>query len=226
MRRSHRVAWVHSVCVFSGSSPGARPEYAEAARALGNELAARSLRVVYGGGSVGLMTLVADAALAAGAEVIGVIPQQLVDWEVAHRGLSDLRVTGSMHERKALMAELSDGFVALPGGYGTLEEFAEVVTWSQLGLQSKPCGLLDVAGFYGPLLTFLDHAVAERFIRAEHRALVLTDTDPARLLDAMSNWTPPPSTGKWTDRNDAGQPVTHLGRAITSEDVRRLDDDE
>jgi hypothetical protein len=197
---------VRSVCVFSGSSPGARPEYAAAARALGNELAARNLRVVYGGAGVGLMTLVADAALAAGAEVIGVIPQQLVDWEVAHRGLSDLRVTGSMHERKALMAELSDGFIALPGGYGTLEEFAEIVTWSQLGLQSKPCGLLDVAGFYGPLLTFLDRAVAEGFIRPEHRELVLTDTDPARLLDTMNNWAPLPSTGKWTDRS-RGLPV-------------------
>jgi uncharacterized protein (TIGR00730 family) len=192
---------VRSVCVFSGSSPGVRPDYAAAARELGEELAARHLRVVYGGAAVGLMGLMADAALAAGAEVVGIIPQQLTDWEVAHRGLSDLRVTGSMHERKALMAELSDGFIALPGGFGTLEEFAEVVTWSQLGLQCKPCGLLDVAGFYGPLLAFLHRAVAEGFIRAEHRELVLTDTDPARLLDTISNWTPPPDTGKWLDRN-------------------------
>lgn len=192
---------MRSVCVFSGSSPGARPAYAVAARDLGEELAARKVRVVYGGAGIGLMALMADAALDAGGEVIGVIPQQLVDKEVAHRRLSDLRVTGSMHERKALMAELSDGFVALPGGYGTLEEFAEALTWSQLGLQSKPCGLLDVAGFYGPLLTFLDHAVAEQFVRAEHRDLVLADTDPARLLDTMSDWTPP-SLDKWIDPDD------------------------
>jgi uncharacterized protein (TIGR00730 family) len=185
--------------VFSGSSPGARPEYAAAAKALGSDLAGRGLRVVYGGAGVGLMAIVADAALAAGGEVIGVIPQQLVDQEVAHRGLPELRVTGSMHERKAAMAELSDGFIALPGGLGTLEEFAEAVTWSQLGLQSKPCGLLDVAGYYRSLLAFLDHAVIEQFVRAEHREMVLADTDPGRLLDAMEWWTPP-RTGKWLNR--------------------------
>jgi hypothetical protein len=188
--------------VFSGSSPGARPEYAAAARALGRDLAGRGLRVVYGGAGVGLMAVVADAALSAGGEVIGVIPQQLVDREVAHRGLPDLRITGSMHERKATMAELSDGFVALPGGLGTLEEFAEVLTWSQLGLQSKPCGLLDVAGYYSSLLAFLDHAIAERFVRAEHREMVLADTDPGRLLDAMQQWVPP-KAGKWLDRKGA-----------------------
>lgn len=192
---------MRSVCVFTGSSPGARPDYAATARALGEELATRELRVVYGGAGVGLMAVMADAALGAGGEVIGVIPQELVDKEVAHRGLSDLRVTGSMHERKALMSELSDGFIALPGGYGTLEEFTEVVTWSQLGLHSKPCGLLDVAGFYRPLLSFLDHAVAERFLRSEHRDLVLVDTDPARLLDTMSDWTAP-ITEKWIDRDE------------------------
>lgn len=190
---------MRSVCVFSGSSPGARPEYAAAARVLGEELAARGLRVVYGGASVGLMALVADSVLAAGGEVVGVIPQQLVDKEVAHHGLSELRVTGSMHERKASMADLSDGFVALPGGFGTLEEFAEVLTWSQLGLQAKPCGLLDVADFYRPLLAFFDHAVAERFVRAGHRELVLVDTDPGRLLDAMRDWKPP-TVDKWIDR--------------------------
>jgi len=182
--------------VFSGSSPGARPEYRAAATALGRDLAGRGLRVVYGGGGVGLMAAVADAALAAGGEVIGVIPQHLVDREVAHGGLSDLRVTGSMHERKAAMAGLSDGFVALPGGFGTLEEFAEVLTWSQLGLQAKPCGLLDVAGYYRALLAFFDHAVTERFVRAEHRAMVLADTDAGRLLDAMERWTPP-TAGKF-----------------------------
>jgi uncharacterized protein (TIGR00730 family) len=182
---------VRSICVFSGSSPGARPEYATAARALGRGLARRGLRVVYGGGGTGLMAHVADAALAADGEVIGVIPQHLVDDEVAHRGLPELRVTATMHERKAAMAELSDGFVALPGGFGTLEEFAEVVTWAQLGLHAKPCGLLDVAGYYRPLLAFFDQAVAERFVRAEYRAMVLADTDPGRLLDAMERWTPP-----------------------------------
>jgi uncharacterized protein (TIGR00730 family) len=189
---------VHSICVFSGSSPGARAEYAAAARALGTELAARGTRLVYGGASIGLMGVVADTVLAAGGEVVGVIPQQLVDKEVAHRSLSDLRVTASMHERKALMAELSDGFVALPGGYGTLEEFAEILTWSQLGLQHKPCGLLNVAEFYRPLLAFFDHAVTERFVRAEHRDLVLADTDAARLLDAFDTWTPP-TLDKWLD---------------------------
>ena len=197
---------MRSICVFSGSSLGARPQYAAAARALGDELAARGIRVVYGGAGVGLMAVVADAVLAAGGEVIGVIPQHLVDKEVAHRGLSDLRVTGSMHERKALMADLSEGFVALPGGYGTLEEFAEVLTWSQLGLQHKPCGLLDVAGFYRPLLTFLDHAVSERFIRSEHRDLVLAHTDPACLLDAIDGWAPPAEVAKWVDRTTANRP--------------------
>jgi len=201
-RYGHRV---RSICVFSGSSPGARAEYAAAAEALGRELAERGLRAVYGGAGIGLMAKVADAALAAGGEVIGVIPQHLVDSEVAHRGLSELRVTGSMHERKATMAELSDGFVALPGGLGTLEEFAEVLTWSQLGLQSKPCGLLDVAGYYRLLLAFIDHAVAERFVRAEHRAMVLADTGPGRLLDAMQRWAPP-TVGKWLDRDDVPSP--------------------
>jgi uncharacterized protein (TIGR00730 family) len=192
---------VHTVCVFSGSSPGTKPEYAAGARALGRELAGRGIRLVYGGASVGLMAEVADAALGDGGSVVGVIPRHLVDREVAHPGLSDLRVTGSMHERKAVMADLSDGVVALPGGFGTLEEFAEVLTWSQLGLQRKPCGLLDVAGFYAPLLSFLDHAADEGFIRPEHRALVLAETDPARLVDALTTWTPPDAV-KWLDRSD------------------------
>lgn len=185
-----------TVCVFSGSSLGAQPEYAAAARALGQELVARDLRVVYGGASLGLMSLMADTVLAAGGKVTGVIPQHLVDKEIAHQELSELRVTASMHERKAVMAGLSDGFVAMPGGYGTLEEFVEVLTWTQLGLQSKPCGLLDVAGFYRPLLAFLDHAVTERFVRAEHRKLVIASTDPVSLLTAMEIWTPP-KVDKW-----------------------------
>lgn len=189
---------MQAVCVFSGSNVGARPEYAAAARDLGRELAARRLRLIYGGAAVGLMGEMADAALGAGGEVVGVIPGHLVDVEIAHHGLKDLRVTGSMHERKALMAELSDGFVALPGGYGTLEEFAEVLTWTQLGLQAKPCGLLDVAGFYGTLAAFLDHARAEGFIRAVHREMVLFDTDPGDLLDRMEAWRAP-ATPKWID---------------------------
>lgn len=188
---------MHTVCVFSGSSPGSRPEYLSAARALGREIALRGIRLVYGGASVGLMAAVADAALAAGAEVVGIIPRHLADKEVAHRRLTELRITSSMHERKALMAELSDGFVALPGGFGTLEEFTEILTWSQLGLHSLPSGLLDVAGYYRPLLAFLDHAVEEHFVRPEHRELLLVDTAPDRLLDAMEIWSPPSIGDTW-----------------------------
>jgi len=191
---------VRSVCVFSGSSPGAGPEYLAAARTLGEELANRGVVLVYGGASVGLMAAVADAALAAGGKVTGIIPRHLADKEVAHRGLSELRVTSTMHERKALMAELSDAFVALPGGFGTLEEFTEILTWSQLGLHAKPCGVLDVADFYRSLLAFFDHAVAERFVRPEHRALVLVDTEPGQLLDAMQAWSPLSPGDKWIDR--------------------------
>ena len=194
------MSGLQSVCVFSGSSPGARPSYTETATALGREIAERGLRLVYGGASVGLMGAVADAALAAGGEVVGVIPQHLMDREVAHDGLTELRVTGSMHERKALMADLADGFVALPGGLGTLEELAEILTWSQLGLQSKPCGLLDVEGFFDPLLAFLDHTVAERFVSTEHRALVLAADRPDALLDLLSAWQPGGPGVKWVDR--------------------------
>ena len=191
---------LRTVCVFSGSSPGARPSYAAAADALGREIASRGLRLVYGGASVGLMGTVADAALAAGGEVVGVIPQHLVDREVAHPGLTELRVTTSMHERKALMADLSDGFVALPGGFGTLEELAEILTWSQLGLQSKPTALLDVEGFFEPLLTFFDHTVTERFVSEQHRALVLSSTDPVDLLDRLAEWQPEGTVTKWLAR--------------------------
>ena len=194
------MSGLRSVCVFSGSSPGARPSYTETATALGREVATRGLRLVYGGASVGLMGAVADAALAAGGEVVGVIPQHLVDREVAHDGLTELQVTGSMHERKALMADLADGFVALPGGLGTLEELAEVLTWSQLGLQSKPCGLLDVEGFFDPLLAFLDHTVTERFVSTEHRALVLAADRPDALLDLLAGWRPGAPGAKWLDR--------------------------
>jgi len=173
------------VCVFCGSSMGARPAYAEAARSLGRLLAERGVGLVYGGASVGLMGVIADAALAAGGEVIGVIPRSLVDREIAHAGLSELRVVTTMHERKAAMAELSEAFVALPGGLGTLEELFEVWTWGHLGIHAKPLGVLDVARFYEPLTAFLDHAVDQGFIRAANRAMLIRDTDPERLLDAL-----------------------------------------
>lgn len=202
---------VRSVCVFSGSSPGARPEYAALARRLGEEIAGRGLALVYGGASVGLMGVVADTVLARGGRVTGVIPQHLAVRDVAHEGLSDLRVTMTMHERKALMVELSDGFVALPGGYGTLDELAEILTWSQLGLHAKPCGLLDAGDFYRLLLAFFDHAVEERFLRPEHRGLVLAGTEPARLLDEMEAWSPRSSGGKWIDRDAALASDAHGG---------------
>jgi uncharacterized protein (TIGR00730 family) len=190
---------VDRLCVFCGSSDGARPAYAAAAEELGAALAARGIGLVYGGAHVGLMGRVADACRAAGGEVTGVIPERLVEAEVAHTGIDDLRVVASMHERKALMAELSDGFVALPGGFGTLEEFCEVLTWSQLGLhpRPKPCGLLDVAGFFAPLVTLFDRAVEEGFVRRVHRGLVLAAPDVGGLLDALAAWEPPPPTRKW-----------------------------
>jgi uncharacterized protein (TIGR00730 family) len=155
---------------------------------MGTELARREIGLVYGGGRVGLMGVLADAALAAGGEVIGIIPEALLAWEVAHANLTDLQVVASMHERKARMADLSDAFVALPGGFGTLEEFCEVLTWSQLGLHRKPCGLVNVDGYYDPLLALLDHAVAERFVRPEHRALVLQATEPEPLLELLAGY--------------------------------------
>jgi uncharacterized protein (TIGR00730 family) len=179
------------ICVFCGSSPGHDPRYLEAARTMGHTLARRGLGLVYGGGSVGLMGAVADAALAAGGEVIGVIPQVLQIRELAHRSLTTLHVVGSMHERKALMAELSDGFVALPGGMGTLEELSEVLTWAQLGLHARPIGLLDVAGYYQPLADFFDRAVGAGFLRPAHRALLLVGHEPGALLDRFAAWRGP-----------------------------------
>lgn len=176
---------LRSLCVFCGSSVGARPEYAAAAAELGTLLARRGIRVVFGAGHVGLMGVVADAALAAGGQAIGVIPQLLVDRELAHRGLTELRIVGSMHERKALMAELADGFIALPGGLGTFEELCEVLTWAQLGIHNKPCGCLNTLGYYDPLLALLDHAAAEQFMRAEHRQLLCAAAEPAELLDLL-----------------------------------------
>lgn len=188
-----------TVCVFCGSSPGARPAYRDAAEALGRVLAAQGRTLVYGGGNVGLMGVIADAVLASGGRVIGVIPQHLVAREIAHTGVTELRTVASMHERKQLMADLADTFVLLPGGLGSLEEFFEVWTWGQLGLHRKPYGLLNVDGYFDPLLAFLDHTVAERFVRREQRELLLVDHDPERLL-ARLDAHEPASMPKWIDR--------------------------
>jgi hypothetical protein len=186
--------------VFCGSSDGARPSYRAAAAELGRLLAVSNIGIVYGGGNVGLMGALADAALAAKGEVTGVIPGHLVSKELAHRGV-DLRVVHSMHERKAFMADLSDAFIALPGGYGTLEEFCEMLTWSQLGLHTKPCGLLNVDGYYQGLLGLIDHAVAEGFVRPESRDLVLVDDAAERLLHRLSLWRAP-SLETWISRDE------------------------
>ena len=188
------------ICVFLGSSEGLQPRYAEVAKQLGRELVRRNLGLVYGGANLGLMKILADTVLAEGGEVIGVIPKVLVEKEIAHQGLTKLRVVDSMHQRKAMMADLADGFIALPGGLGTFEEFFEVWTWGQLGLHAKPCGLLDVCGYFSHLITFLDHAVGERFLRQENRDLLLWATDPATLLDLFENYRPT-HVPKWIDRD-------------------------
>jgi uncharacterized protein (TIGR00730 family) len=180
---------VRRVCVFCGASSGRLPDYAEAARAFGAAAAAHGLGIVYGGGRVGLMGAVADAALAGGGEVIGVIPQELVDRELAHGGLSELRVVGSLHERKALMAELSDGFVALPGGFGTLDELLEQLTWSQLGLHEKPIGLLDVEEYWRPLIALARHATEEGFVRESDLGAIAVGADAEGLLDRLERMT-------------------------------------
>ena len=187
------------VCVFCGSSSGTREVHQQAAQTVGRVLCRRGIELVYGGGHVGLMGIVADACLNEGGRVIGVIPQALADREVAHVGLTELRIVGSMHERKALMADLSDAFMALPGGYGTWEEFFEVLTWSQLGIQRKACGILNVDGYYDPLLEMADRALSEGFLRDVHRDLLLSDSDPERLLDRLSNYAVP-SVEKWSSR--------------------------
>ena len=185
------------VCVFCGSSVGGRPAYASAARELASELIRRRLGLVYGGGGIGLMGVLADAMLAEGGEVIGVIPRPLASKELAHPGLTEMRVVDSMHERKALMASLADGFVAMPGGFGTFEETLEIVTWSQLGIHRKPVGLLNVEGYYDGLLAMIAHAVKEGFVPREYRALSVSAATPERLLDAMDAWQPPDSPGRW-----------------------------
>jgi uncharacterized protein (TIGR00730 family) len=188
------------VCVFCGSSPGLRAEYIDGTRALATVLVRRGLGLVYGGAKVGLMGVLADTMLAAGGEAIGVIPRTLRTKEVAHDGLTALHVVSSMHERKAQMAALADAFIALPGGIGTLEELTEVLSWAQLGLHAKPCGLLDVAGYFDRLVDFLDRAVAERFLAPAHRAMLLVSADPDDLLDRMDAYRPP-VVEKWLDRD-------------------------
>jgi uncharacterized protein (TIGR00730 family) len=188
---------VQRICVFCGASPGRDPAYVELATAVGTGLARRGIRVIYGGGRLGLMGALADAALAAGGQVIGVIPRGLVGRELAHPGVTELRIVESLHERKAQMAELADGFIALPGGLGTLEELAEVASWAQLELHDKPIGLLGFAGYWDALLAWLDRAAAEGFISSEHRRLVRVDADLDALLERFEAWQAPP--GRWGD---------------------------
>jgi uncharacterized protein (TIGR00730 family) len=190
-----------SVCVFCGSNSGANSLYLHAARSVGEALARRGITVVFGGGRVGMMGALADSALAAGGRVVGVIPRSLVAREVGHNGVTELVVVDTMHQRKALMGDLSEGFLALPGGFGTLEELFEVITWSQLGIHAKPCGLLNVAGYFDSLLGFLDHAVAEQFLKPEHRELLIIEEDPEALLDRMESFHPP-VLEKWLDRGE------------------------
>jgi uncharacterized protein (TIGR00730 family) len=190
---------VKQICVFAGSSSGGRPEYLIAAQKLGQALVRHQISLVYGGAHVGLMGTLADAVLAGGGHVTGVIPENLVAKEVAHEGLSDLRIVSSMHERKAAMADLADGFIALPGGWGTLEEFFEILTWAQLGLHRKPCGLLNVCGYFDGLLSFIDHSIDERFVRREHRHMVIVSGEPDPLLQSLEKYVAP-VVEKWLDR--------------------------
>jgi uncharacterized protein (TIGR00730 family) len=185
------VSEIRRLAIFCGSNPGARPEYVTATRSLGELLCERGIGVVYGGSSVGLMAALADTMLENRGDIIGVIPRMLVEREVANDALSDLRIVESMHERKAMMAELADGFMALPGGIGTLEEFFEIWTWGQLGMHDKPCGLLNIAGYFDPLLQFLDRAVDEKFVREVHRRMVVVESDPAELLARFEAYEPP-----------------------------------
>jgi uncharacterized protein (TIGR00730 family) len=192
---------ISSICVYCGSSPGRQPAYIEAARVLARAMARRNIRLVYGGASVGVMGALADAALGEGGSVTGVIPRALALKEVAHHGLPELIVTESMHERKATMAQRSDACIALPGGIGTLEELFEAWTWTQLGFQNKPCGLLNVQGYFDGLISFVDHGTREGFLRTEHRGILLVDTDAEALLDRIEAYEPP-AIAKWIDAGD------------------------
>lgn len=192
---------IKRICVFCGSNGGNDPLYTEAARTLGTLFAREGIALVYGGGSVGLMGVLANAVLQAGGEVVGVIPHALWAREVGHAGLTDLRIVETMHERKSTMADLADAFIALPGGLGTLEEIFEIWTWAQLGLHAKPVGFLDVNGFFGPLMEFLDGAVAARFLKDEHRSIAIVDPDPESLLHRFDNWQAP-RVQKWITRDE------------------------
>jgi len=198
MSRYNRMV-IRALCVFCGANHGRRPAYRQAAQRVGELLAERAITLVYGGGNVGLMGALADACLAAGGRVIGVIPRALKEKEIAHVGLSEMHVVGTMHERKALMADLAEAFLTLPGGFGTWDEFCEALTWSQLGLQRKACSFLNVEGYYDALLALADRAAEDGFIRAEHRELLLVDDDPARLLDRLQNFVVP-YVPKWVER--------------------------
>ena len=189
------------ICVYCGSNPGKSPEFLESARSLARELVQREICLVYGGASVGIMGEIADTVLAGGGEVIGVIPQALVDKEVSHAGLTELKIVDSMHERKEIMADISAGFIALPGGLGTIEEIFEVLTWAQLGFHKKPCALLNVKGYYDKLTQFLNHAVAEGFIANTHREMLLVEEEPHRLLEIMAAYSAP-AVDKWIGRNE------------------------
>ncbi len=190
-----------SITVFCGSSSGFRPEYAEAAKELGRNLVERNIRLIYGGGAVGLMGIIADEVMKNGGEVIGIIPEALDKKEVAHRQITELRVVNSMHERKAMMADLADGFIAMPGGIGTFEEFFEILTWAQLGFHHKPCAILNVANYYDGLLSLCDNAVNEGFLRKQHSGLILVDSDSVKLLEKMKNYKPQ-AVEKWIDKDE------------------------
>jgi|SRR5215213_3279765 len=190
-----------NITVFCGSSSGFRPEYAEAAANLARRLVEKNIGLIYGGGNVGLMGIIADEVMRRGGTVIGIIPDSLFKKEVGKREITELHVVASMHERKAMMADLADGFIAMPGGIGTFEEFFEILTWSQLGFHEKPCGLLNVANYYDGLLALCDHAVTEGFLRPVHRALILDDSDAVSLLEKMNAFRPPP-VQKWIDKDD------------------------
>ncbi|MEO5930437.1 MAG: TIGR00730 family Rossman fold protein [Candidatus Kapaibacterium sp.] len=190
---------IKRICLFCGSNSGRNPAYVEGARSMARAIVARGMGIVYGGGKVGMMGAAADAALGAGGEVIGVIPESLLALEVGHAGLAELHVVASMHERKKLMADLSTAFIAMPGGFGTMEELFEVLTWAQLGIHGKPCGVLNIAGYYDGLIALCDSFVEERFSRPEHRTLLMVDTDPGTLLDRIAAYTPPPLTRWITD---------------------------
>lgn len=190
---------MHRICVFTGSNPGTRPEYQQAARSLAQAMVARGLGLVYGGASVGLMGVLADTVLAGGGEVLGVIPRGLFRQEVPHRGLTQLHEVASMHERKALMSDLSDGFIALPGGFGTFDELFEIITWAQLGLHNKPIGVLNVAGYFGPFFALVVHASAEGFIPSSHQSLLMSEDNAMNLLDRFAAYTPQVKASKWTE---------------------------